>query len=143
MEPITLNREQLLQKEVLAIEKVDLGNGQFVYVREMNGRERDRFEQSLVKEKKDTRTGAVTVERSLEDFRAKLAVCTVCDEKGNAIFLPGDAAILSQNMGARKLETIVNAAQKLNKISEQDKEELTKNLEPGLEESSNSGSVEN
>jgi hypothetical protein len=123
--------------------KVDLGNEEFVYVRQMTGRERDQFEQSLVKEKKDADGKIVDYERSLEDFRAKLAVCTMCDEKGVAILKIGDYPILSQHMSARRLETIVNEAQKLNKISDKDKENLTKNSNPVQPDNSSSNSVEN
>ena len=42
----------MLAKEELEIVKVDLGKGDYVYVRQMTGRERDRFEQSLIKESK-------------------------------------------------------------------------------------------
>jgi hypothetical protein len=45
-------------------------------------------------------------------------------------------------MSAAKLEKIVNVAQRLNAISQQDKEALVKNSKPGLEDSSSSGSVE-
>ena len=48
-----LTREGLLKKEKLRKEEVDLGECEFVFVRQMTGRERDRFEQSLVKEVMD------------------------------------------------------------------------------------------
>jgi hypothetical protein len=47
-----LDRESLLLKQVLAIEKVELGEGAHVFVRQMTGRERDQWEQSLMKEVK-------------------------------------------------------------------------------------------
>lgn len=120
-----LDRNSLLKKEELKTEKVDLGNGSYVYVRQMTGRERDRFEQSMMKEVRNK--GKVNYERSLEDFRAKLAVQTLCDEKGNNLLQPNDYEALSTNMSAAKLEKIVNIAQELNKISEEDKEALVKN----------------
>jgi len=135
-----LTRDKLLIKEELKKEKIELRDG-FVYVRQMTGRERDRFEQSLVKEKK-SRDGSIDYERSLEDFRAKLAVHTLCDENGVNLLLPEDYPVLSQNMSAAKLELIVNKAQELNRISEQDKENLTKNLEGDPNEDSTLDSVE-
>lgn len=120
-----LDRNSLLKKEELKTEKVDLGNSSYVYVRQMTGRERDRFEQSMMKEVRNK--GKVNYERSLEDFRAKLAVQTLCDEKGNNLLQPNDYEALSTNMSAAKLEKIVNIAQELNKISEEDKEALVKN----------------
>ena len=135
-----LTRDKLLLKEELKKEKIELRDG-FVYVRQMTGRERDRFEQSLVKEKK-SRDGSIDYERSLEDFRAKLAVHTLCDENGVNLLLPEDYPVLSQNMSAAKLELIVNKAQELNRISEQDKENLVKNLEGDPNEDSTLDSVE-
>lgn len=122
-----LKREDLLKKQKLKVEKVDLGNDEYVFVREMTGRERDRFEQSLVGEVKDNEGNVIFYERKLEDFRAKLAVNTLCDENGNNLLEPGDYKTLSQNMGAARLDKIVTAAQKLNKIADEDREALVKN----------------
>ena len=135
-----LDRKALLAKEKLEVTKVDLGDGNYVFVRQMTGRERDRFEQSLIKENKHAEGG---YEKTLEDFRAKLAVCTVSDEDGNLILQPGDFGILSQNMSAAKLEKIINTAQRINKISEDDKENLVKNSEAVQDGNSTSDSVEN
>jgi hypothetical protein len=137
VEKLALSRNTLLQKEELEKVKVDLGKGEFVYVRQMTGRERDLFERSLYVFDKDNK-----ITTRLADFRAKLAVVTVCDEEGKAVFFPEDYELLSKNMSAAKLEKIVNAAQKLNAITEEDKEGLLKNLEVGQADNSNSGSVE-
>lgn len=138
-----LGRELLLVKEKPVIEKVTFDNGDFVYVRGMSGRERDTFEQSLIKKNRDSKGVVTSFEQSTEDFRAKLAVVTVCDADGNLIFFPSDYNTLSVNMSAKRLETIVNVAQKLNKISEEDKEELIKNSVVGPADNSTSDSVEN
>jgi ABC-type ATPase involved in cell division len=139
----SLSRNLLLQKEELEKVKVDLGKGEFVFVRQMTGRERDNFEQSLIKEKKNAKGEVVSYDRALGDFRAKLAVVTVCDEEGKALFLPDDYSLLSQNMSAKRLEIIVNAAQKLNAISEEDKEALVKNSSAEPEDNSSSDSAKN
>lgn len=122
-----VDRKNLLKRDDLKIRKVELGNGDFVYVRQMTGRERDRFEQSLVKEVKVK--GNIEYQRSLSDFRAKLAVVTICDEKGDLLLHPQDVTALSTSMSAAKLEKIVNVAQELNSITETDKEGLVKNSE--------------
>lgn len=124
-----LDRTQLLAKEELEIVKVEFENGDYVYVRQMTGHERDTFEQSLLKKTRDKKGTVISYEQATEDFRAKLAVVTLCDEKGKLIMDKGDYMVLSRNMSAKRLETIVNEAQKLNKITEEDKEELVKNLE--------------
>lgn len=143
MTALLLDRKRLLSKEALEIIKVDLGRDEFVFVRQMTGRERDRFEQSLIKETKDEKGATVSYDRSLEDFRAKLAVVTLCDESGKSLLQPDDFPVLSQNMSAARLEKIVNEAQRLNKITEQDKEALVKNLGAVPDGNSNSDSVEN
>ena len=137
-----LDRNQLLKKEELEIVEVVLGNDEKVFVRQMTGRERDRFEQTLVREVKDKK-GNVTYEKTTEDFRAKLAVCTVCDGAGKLIFEVSDYSLLSQNMSAARLEKIVNAAQKLNKITEDSKEDALKNSDAGETGNSTSDSAEN
>lgn len=116
-----LNKQDLLKKQELKIEKVVLSNDSFVFVREMTGRERDQFERSLYKLDSENK-----ISQTLEDFRAKLAVNTICDEKGNLILDAKDYADLSKNISASMLEKIVNKAQELNKITEEDKEALVK-----------------
>jgi hypothetical protein len=135
-----LGRKELLQKEKLQIVKVDLGNDEFVCVTEMTARAKDRWEKSMTVESKGPK-GEVVYSQTLEDFRAKLACATVCDEEGNLIFDPKDAATLSQNISAAKLSKIIRAAQKLNLITDEDKEAIVKNLEAIPADNSNSDSV--
>lgn len=120
-----LDRKALLSKQDFKIEKVELEEGSYLYVRQMSGQGRDRFEQSLLKEVKKGNT--TTFEQSLSDFRAKLAVSTICDENGVLILKPGDFGELSRNMTAYTLEKIINKAQEINAISEQDKDDMVKN----------------
>lgn len=137
-----LNRDKLLEKQKLEIEKVDLDNGDFVYVREMTGHERNEFEASILKKVRDKRGRVQDYEASLEDYRAKLAVYTVCNEKGELLFRASDVSTLSNNMGAQRLEKIVNVAQRLNAITAEDREELLKNLDAGQAGNSSSVSAE-
>ena len=139
----TLNRDVLLQREELEVVQVDLGDDVCVFVRQMTGRERDTFERSLynVVDDKREKTG-VRLDRHLEDFRAKLCVCTICDDAGELLLRATDFDELSKNMSAQRLEKIVNVAQRINAISEEDKEELVKNSDAGLAGNSSSDSVE-
>jgi hypothetical protein len=122
-----LSREQLLTKQTPTIKKIELLTpDEFVYVRQMSGRERDIFERSLLIEVED-KQGNITYKRVLEDFRAKLATHTVCDENGVLLLKSSDASTLSESMLAACLEKIVDAAQELNRITEKDKEALIKN----------------
>ena len=117
-----LNRTSLLEKDDLEIVEVDLGKGEGVCIRQMTGYERDLFEKSIIEMKEDGK-----VERKTDAFRAKLAVCTVCDAKGKLIFKVADITVLNRSMSAARLEKIVEVAQRLNEITEEDKEELVKN----------------
>ena len=121
-----LDKAHLQKKEELKIVEVDLGNNTFVCIREMSGHERGNFE-SLLYTISSNKKGEITTEKHLEDFRAKLAVCTVCDENGKLLLTPKDYAQLSRNMSAFRLEKIADAASKLNAITEADKEALVKN----------------
>jgi hypothetical protein len=136
-----LGRTDLLKKEVLKIEKVEFEDGDYVFVRQMTGHERDAFEQSMLRKVKDAK-GVITHEQATEDFRAKMAVNSVCDEAGVLVFVLNDYKALSNNMSARKLEIISKASTKLNEMTEEDKDELIKNLEADQPGNSSSNSVE-
>jgi len=129
MENKVLTRDDLLTKDKLEVVEVDLGDETIVYVRQMTGHERDAFEQSLLTKKKDSKGNVVAIEQATEDFRAKLAVQTVCDADGNLILKRDDYLRLSMNISAAKLEKIINVAQSINGIGEKDREELIKNSE--------------
>lgn len=122
-----LTRDQLLQKDELLKEKVMLNeeNDEFVYVRQMTAHEKNIWEMSQLQRTGTGKNLAYNV--VLDEYRAKLAVVTICDEEGNLLFRPTDFDLLSNAMSAAKLEKIVDVAQRLNAITEEDKEELTKN----------------
>ena len=123
-----LNKEALLTKQELEIVEVDLGDDLCVFVRQMTGHERDVYEQSLIHRFKD-KDGKPDYEMRMEDFRARLVVHTVCDVDGKLILEPRDYKQLSNSISAHRLEKIVNEAQRINAISEEDKEALIKNLD--------------
>ena len=133
-----INREALLKKEELEIVKVDLGKDEFVHVRQMTGYERDLFERSIIEMGEDGK-----IERKADDFRSKLAVCTLCDEGGKLLLKQADINVLSRSMSAARLNKIADIAQELNMLTEKDREELEKNLKGGPAASSTSGSAKN
>lgn len=142
-EMILLTREALLQKDDLKIEKVELSKG-YVFVREMTGHEKDVWESSMLKQKPSgNKSKGIEYETTLEDFRAKLAVVTVCDAEGNLLFKPEDVKTLNKMMSAANIERIVTVAQRLNAISQEDKDEILKNSEADQTANSNSDSVVN
>jgi len=125
-----LSREKLLKRGQLAIEKVDLDKESFVYVTEMTGKQKELWERSLINESaimQGSKKGNQAPTVKLDDFKAKLAVMTICDEKGELQLKPADAHTLNESIKASWLEKIVEAAQRLNKITEEDREELVKN----------------
>lgn len=132
-----IGRDRLLAKEKLEIEKLDLGNGDFVYVTEMTAAEQGKLQETFLSMKIDSKD--LTQEKlkeniqesiqttNLELYKAALVVLTICDEKGEKLLKWEDRKELNENMGAKTMDKIVKVAQKLNKISEEDKEELIKN----------------
>lgn len=140
-----LTREKLLAKEELKREKVVLAiietspaiveddvtvteavtEEEFVFVRQMSAREKNVWEMSQMK--KSGVGKATKYDITLDDYRAKLAVVTVCGEDGELLFKPDDYQMLSVNISAAKLEKIVDVAQRLNAITEEDREEIVKN----------------
>ena len=122
-----LTAKELLVKEVLLKEKVvlDVEKDEYVFVRQMTAHEKNTWEMSQLEK---TGTGnKAQYNVTLDDYKSKLAVVCVCDEEGVLLFTPDDYVMLSHNISAAKLEKIVNVAQRLNGISEEDREEITKN----------------
>lgn len=151
MSSIFLTKESLLeQQDVLAIEKVELQDGKgnvrgHVFVREMTAKEKNTWELSLTKRLPKIGSREATTELNLEDYRAKLAICTLCDAQGVRSFdmKPNIIAALSEKLSASNMERIADAASKLNKITDEDQKELVKNSEADLDDNSNSGSAYN
>ena len=149
MDSIFLTKEMLLeQKDTLAIEKVQLQDSKgvvrgHVFVREMTAKEKNTWELSLTKRLPKIGNRQQETEMNLEDYRAKLAICTICDEQGVRQFdmKPNIIATLSERLSASNMERIADAASALNKITKEDQEELVKNLEADQNDSSSSVSA--
>ena len=135
-----LNKERLLTKSLLSIQKVELGKGDFVFVREMTGRERDSFEKMILVDEENEK-GETVFKRNFKDFRAKIVTMTMCDEKGNLLLDITDVEKLSTCMSASQLEKIVKVTKELNKMDVEDSAELVKNLEAGDTPGKTSASV--
>lgn len=124
-----LNRDQILQYSDLKKELVKVPEwGGDVYVREMAGWERDHWEARLISAKGNP----IAI---LENVRATLAVLTVCGEDSKPLFELSDAIDLGKkSCGA--LDRILEVAQRLNKISDDDVDGIVKNSDPGQKEDS-------
>lgn len=133
-----LTRDKLLEKKKFKIEKVDLGDGDFVYVREMSGYDKNVFELSMMKENRDAK-GTVTYTQDLHNFRGKLLVNTLCDEHGTLLLGPDDSVALAKAKDAILLERLADAAQKLNAIGDEERDRLIKKSKGGRGGSSTGG----
>ena len=140
-----LGKAELMSKDILKSEKVVLDTRvvepevlendvvvkeavveeDYVFVRQMTGHEKSIWELSQVE--KSGQGKKVQYDVTLDDYRAKLAVVCVCDEKGELLFRPNDYKQFAMNISAAKLEKIVDVAQRLNAITEEDREEIVKN----------------
>ena len=90
-----------------------------VYVKSLNGSQRDSFEASLVHT-----NGKGKRSVSYNDVRAKLVVKTACDKDGNLLFSDFDVAKLTLKSAAA-LQRVFEVAQRLSGITEDDVKELS------------------
>ena len=112
-----LSRELILNANDLKKELVKVPEwGGEVYISMMTGESRDAWEQSLINNK-----GA-----SLENIRARLVAFTAVGEDGKRLFANEDVELLGNKSGAA-LERCVKVAQKINRLTEGDLEDLSKN----------------
>jgi hypothetical protein len=128
-----LSKDAILKADDLPRQVVEVPEwGGSVMVRGLTGSERDKFEASvLVKKGKD-------YDVKLADLRARLVVLSVIDEAGTRLFDDNDVAELGKK-SASALNRVFEAAQRLSGLTDQDIEELEKNLLPALNGDSPSG----
>ena len=112
-----LTRDAILKADDLKKELVKVPEwGGEIYISLMTGASRDAWEQSLTSSK------AV----NLANIRARLVAFTAVDENGVRLFSNDDAELLGQK-SASALERCVKVAQKLNRLTESELEDLSKN----------------
>ena len=138
-----LNREALLKKQVLEIKKVEFEDGDYLFVKEMTASDRDLYEKTLTKAIRNGKGVLTGYETIMENFRSKLACATICDEAGTLLLKPEDVPALSQAMGIKRMDLIIEVANELNKITKEDEEEIIKNSNADQPGSLNSDFVEN
>jgi hypothetical protein len=111
-----LTKEQILAVDDLKKQLLEVPEwGGAVYIRVMNGLERDKFEEWASK------SGA-----TIEGIRARIASLCIVDVDGNRIFSDADADALCKKSGAA-LDRICSAIKKLNAVSDEDIKELAGN----------------
>lgn len=121
-----LNKEQILSakdQETIVLDipewndQVAEGEVAQVMIARMSGDAKDRWESSCV-----GKNGGP----NFANLRAKLVAAVLVDEKGNLMFDEKDVIKLGKK-SAKALDRIIEAAEKLNKVSNKDYEELAKN----------------
>ena len=109
-----LTRDAFLAAATLAKEAVEIpALGGSAYVRTMTAGERDRFEAEHLKDPS-------------RDFRARVAVATLCDEEGRLLFAAADVPALSAIPYAA-LDPVVEVAMRLSRIGAADVKALEGN----------------
>jgi hypothetical protein len=137
--PHILSRDEILHAEQDSSGKIKLPTetvpvpewGGSVIIQGLSGTARDAFEGTLVKSR------GRKVEQNLDNFRAKLLVQSIVDEKGSLLFGEKDIRTLGQKSAAA-LERVYSVAMRLSRLTPEDVEELTEDL--GEDQSDGSGS---
>ncbi len=112
-----LNKEAILGADDLKKEVVSVPEwGGEVIISAMTGAARDEWEQALMDAKGS----------NLANLRARLVAATALDEAGNRLFAAVDVEALGKKSGAA-LERCVRVAQRLNRLTQNDLDELSKN----------------
>lgn len=123
---MTLSRDQILAADDIKRELVAVPEwGGEVYVKGLSALERDRFEASVL----DQSGGGRKIK--LENFRARLAALSICDENGKPIFEASDIPALGAKSAAA-LDRVLAVSQRLSAMTEQDVSRLTGELKKDL-----------
>ena len=119
-----LSAEQILNADDLPVEDVDVPEwGGTVRVQGMSGKDRDKFEASMLK---DNMSG-VSKDAALDNYRARLAAFTLVDENDKRLFRSDAEVRRLGEKSAEALGRVVKVATRLSAISQDDVEELTGN----------------
>ena len=113
-----LTKDQILNAKDLKTKVIKVPEwGGDVTIAIMPGFARDRFESSLVGANGGT---------NMQNIRAKLVAASIVDEKGNLMFSDNDIISLGKK-SSTALDRVFSVAQKFNKISDNDVDDLAKN----------------
>lgn len=125
-----LTKAQILDADDIGKETIPVPEwGGEVLVRMLTGAQRDAFEDSIIKVRGKSK------ETNLVNIRARLCALCIIDEEGKRLFNDTEIVNLG-NKSAIALDRVFSAARKLNGLTEDDVEELAKNLDKGQSEDS-------
>lgn len=118
-----LSREQILGMDDLEREEVFIPEWQgSIFVRVMTGEESGWLEGCSFDEQGEV----LSAQDRLAHYRGRLAVLTACHADGSSLFVLSDAERLGKKAG-KALDRIVEVARRLNRITPEEIETLTKN----------------
>jgi hypothetical protein len=121
-----LTRDQILEYNDIKTQVVQVPEwGGEVIVKGLTAGERDKWEASLYTAKQHGKNIEIVSNR--DNLRAKFVAVSVVDEKGKPLFTAGDIEALTKKSAA-PMDRIFTVAQKLSGMSDNDVEELEKNL---------------
>ena len=124
---MALNKEAILSADDLKQEVIQVPEWKGeVIIRTMTGEERDAFDSEMIRDDK----------KSFKNIRARFLSLIICDEQGNRLFDDKEITQLGKKSAAA-LDRLFSAGQKLNRLSNDDIEELAGNSEPTQKDSSN------
>lgn len=119
-----LTRDQILQANDIQSRTIAVPEwGGEVRVRGLTGTERDRYEASLLQERKGG-----GYKQNLRNARTRLVVLGCVDEQGRRLFNDGDIEALAARSAAA-LERVFAAIREMSGMTEADIEELTENFD--------------
>ena len=124
-----LTKDQILSAEDLDTKDVYVKPWKgYIRVRTMTAHERDQFEQKIFSNKGGKK-------ERMDDIRATLVSMAVVDEDGKRIFSDKDVKDLSKKSAAA-MDQIFGECQKLNAVTDEDVEDMTKNSEETQDDNS-------
>jgi hypothetical protein len=125
-----MNREEFLGFQDLVIEKVHIkAINADLFVRSLSAAEKAAWEQQpLIEDKKNGGTGLRVSKDRTRTARERLVEIAVCNEDGSRFFKDGDAAAIGRK-NAATITQLFDVATRLSGITQEDVEEVVKNLD--------------
>ena len=127
-QPKRLTREDVFAAADRATEDVEVPEwGGTITVRALSGTERDKYEASMVRYRRNAQGGVEIESVETDNLRARLVSQSAVDEEGNRLFKEADVLGL-RDKSAAALDRVFQAAQRLSHLTERDVEALKTGL---------------